>query len=170
MVVVGFSCEEDDTGSPRYGTASAVVEGEASSMRVEQASESLCLEQRVHIAMSVYDPVRLYTNSISLANVPLIPGEYSAQAVLDSDDSCEDIMAAGLYMLVADGDAIADVYEVIKGDESLITVTSYDAGRKELRGTFQLSFTFRQLRDRQKITTAPDTVHFTQGEFQVFVE
>lgn len=167
-LLFSLSCGDDEQD---FGSGDVLLDGEHHLMNQISGARSLCLEQRVNFVLTIEDDAWFHAKHLDFTNVPLVPGEYEIQALPNVRSVCNiDTVIGGLYMMVADGDAIGDVYRVVEGPESSITIISYDAGDNELKGSFQLLSAYQQLGNRQRVTSAPDTLQFTQGEFQITVK
>jgi len=82
-------------------------------------------------------------------------------------------VGANFHLLGADGDVLLDSYRVLETEDNWVQVTDYNANTGEIKGTFQIAFVHGSIYDvvkREKfVTSFPDTVRFTNGQFHTRV-
>ena len=66
------------------------------------------------------------------------------------------------------GDVTANTYIPISSPENSLNITHYDSVTNEIKGTFRITFV-KDL-SQQQLNPAPDTLRFTDGEFETVLE
>ncbi|MBX7241787.1 MAG: hypothetical protein K1X92_08565 [Bacteroidia bacterium] len=66
------------------------------------------------------------------------------------------------------GDVVANSYIISESEDNFLNITQYDSITHEVKGTFQITF----VKDwsQQQLNDAPDTIRFTEGEFETVLE
>ncbi len=87
-------------------------------------------------------------------------GKYGLNNVCATGCSMFDIMEGG--------DVVANSYIISESEDNFLNITQYDSITHEVKGTFQITF----VKDwtQQQLNDAPDTIRFTEGEFETVLE
>lgn len=169
------ACREDDEDILRYendGEASVMLNGESWSPQVARAAMEECFEDRIGIVLEYYNDAGIRNKSLGIANIPLADARYTIQDLPLTGQSCSQDIVYGLFSLpIGDGDIVGDYYTPVKDADNYVTITSYDARKREVTGTFQVSLAYTELEGYgRKVLDAPDTVRFTEGEFRIVLD
>lgn len=163
-----LACNEDDL-TPK-GMVNVSLNGSDWPLVVDNATGSLCIDQRNTLVFYGYGESGFRRSSLGFTNVPQQEGTYPIKA-LGSDNCNSDVITGSFYFLIADGDVIGDYFKVIEGDDSWLKITAYNSRKRGLKGTFQLSVAYQKRGNSgRKVPDFPDTLHFTQGEFSVVID
>lgn len=81
------------------------------------------------------------TDTVTLTN--LVPGrEYTVKGILKNQETGEDFLVDGKPVTQSASLRVTEDGQIVAGNGEKVTVTSYDAERKEVCGTIDLTFTF----------------------------
>ena len=91
---------------------------------------------------------------------------YSVPQIYVINASCATSCAR--FDILEGGDVTANTYTPINSPENTVNITHYDSVTNEIKGTFRI--TFAKDLNQQQLNQAPDTLRFTEGEFETVLE
>ena len=163
IIVASFiSCKKEDDHNNRWGTASALKNGENWEGEISTAHNIFIEDSGRTIQISSVNQAGFDEDYLAFFKVPLIidkhPISLTAASLKDS------LIGAYYNTLLSDGHVFGDIYYVLEDDpvEDYIEIT--DISGDEIKGRFQVSF----LRDTTSIPVSSstlDTIIFTNGQF-----
>jgi hypothetical protein len=101
-------------------------------------------------------------------NISGIPYDKTGKILVKYTDygtnPCDSITTARFYMNGSDGDVLIADYAILKQSNSYLTIDSYNASTKEIKGTYNLVF-IADGTSEQTRKIYPDTIRFTDAKF-----
>jgi hypothetical protein len=115
-----------------------------------------------YLASQLYNSEGFLRQELLFIKIPTIPGHH--KIIPYKLNYCDDRDPAYgvLYTSVSDGDVAGDQYQVLSTEDNYIDIEDYNAVSKEIKGTFQVTFT---LESKGYGHNLPDTLRFTEGRF-----
>jgi hypothetical protein len=166
---VFFGCKKPEEQVDVYkGTANALRNGEFWDAECT-ALYSLQNENEVSISIDRYNTIGEKREHLSIVRIPLVTGLYTVVKL--ETDSVNNILtqySASYFSVTADGDAVDGIYHVLESDSNCIEITKIDLNTKNFVGKFSITY----VRDTtfNMNSNLPDTLWFTEGEFQTKIQ
>ncbi len=176
------ACRKNEEPSPYWGTASAWFNGEnwnelrgwklqVSGATGAPADLPPCQPGILHIVMEKSTSEGIRREVLSITKIPPAVGTYPVHIFKNCQEN--KLVGSGYSLVGADGDVLLDSYRVLETEDNWVEVTDYNANTGEIRGNFQIAFVHGGAYDvvkREKVVTSfPDTVRFTNGQFHTRV-
>nr|MCU0393385.1 hypothetical protein [Thermoflexibacter sp.] len=165
-----FSCQKEI--SPYWGRAEAKLNG--SKWETEELMcglDNRCSEERIWLIITKTDKISGIGENLSFSHLPKQKGKYMVTFVTLEDGSleayCRNSQIRANYTTNVGGDAGLDSYKILNNSQNYLEITDFDENSKELKGNINLSFI---IATKSTLSTAPDTLRFTEGKFHARVQ
>lgn len=162
-----ISCSDDDNDIPN-GFVTALYNG------IEwNATGSSRPNQEVHgggigIFGDVANQQGFNREALTFLPYPRAIGMYSISKMDFINSSREEWDMVGRYVTFSDdGDVIEDRFEILEDADNFLEITSVNG--IEVKGNFKVTVV-RDPNDDVTNPSLPDTIHFTEGQFTVYIE
>lgn len=172
-----ISCKKNDSSTPytiaqknNNGVSSAVINGQKYNSDITSASYDPDYPGKISISMGIYENgiqrklISLYCINPQKA-VQTIYSHYATDGKQRNGDSC-----LASFFLTQD-DVIENSYSILESEsDNQVTVTSYDASRKNLSGNFSMTLVRKKQGGSQQTQGYGDTLRITNGAFDTEVK
>lgn len=158
-----ISCKkDDDSDNGRWGTASALRNGESWTGEPTAFENNYPSETGIIIILRSINNAGFDKDDLAFLKVPISINRYSLS--LTTLLAIDFLIGAEYTTLLSDGHVVGDIYYLLTDDsvEDYIEITEISGD--EIKGNFQVSF-LRDTTSAPVSASTPDTLIFTGGQF-----